>query len=155
MGTASLPVLCDKCSFVLPSGTRLQTHRLKRSETGEFIFLRLTYDEWFERKYSDGWTNHWCILLDDGTMAYDYGLLHSKFNHQPGNWPMASSACGGHPDEIPEMMAHDKKLGVSAEYNTDGDPIFTSKSHRKKYCEAHGIFDRNAGYGDPQPKNIT
>ena len=67
-------------------------------------------------------------------------------------WPMASYAAGVHPDEVPEMKKYDKEHGVPTEYNNDGDPIFTSRTHRKQYCEAHHLFDRSAGYNDPVPE---
>ena len=68
-------------------------------------------------------------------------------------WPLISTAAGVSPDEVPEMMEFDKAHGVPTQYTPDGDPIFTSKGHRKKYCSAHGLYDRSAGYGDPAPKN--
>ena len=71
--------------------------------------------------------------------------------HKPGNWPMESYAAGVHPKEIPEMVEFDKKHGVPTHYSEDGDPILTSPKHRRKYCEAHGMFDRNAGLSDPVP----
>ena len=68
-----------------------------------------------------------------------------------GNWPMASYAAGVHPKQIPEMRAFDKKHGVPTDYSSDGDPEFRGPKHRRKYCEAHGLFDRNAGLSDPVP----
>jgi len=69
-------------------------------------------------------------------------------------WPMASYAAGVHPDDIPEMQKIDREAGVPTEYTEDGDPIFRSKRHRKKYCQVHKLFDRNAGYGDPVPEKF-
>ena len=66
-------------------------------------------------------------------------------------WPMASYAAGVHPKQIPEMVAIDRKNGVPTDYTEDGDPVFRGPRHRKKYCEVHGLFDRNAGYSDPVP----
>ncbi len=68
-----------------------------------------------------------------------------------GNWPFASYAAGVHPKQVPEMMAFDKKHEVPTDYTEDGDPLFTGPNHRRKYCEAHGLFDRNAGLSDPVP----
>lgn len=68
-----------------------------------------------------------------------------------GNWPMTSYAAGVHPKQIKEMEAIDKKYGVPTHYTEDGDPIFTSPKHRRKYCEVHRMFDRNAGLSDPVP----
>jgi putative FmdB family regulatory protein len=69
----------------------------------------------------------------------------------PGTWPMESDAAGVHPDDVPEMMKKDAEYGVKTEYTRDGNPIFTGPEHRRKYCRVHGLFDRNAGYGDPTP----
>jgi hypothetical protein len=65
-------------------------------------------------------------------------------------WPMVSYAAGVHPDDVPAEQKFDREHGVPTEYR-DGDPVFTSPAHRKKYCEAHGLFDRNAGFRDPVP----
>jgi len=74
-----------------------------------------------------------------------------RHKHQPGNWPMASYAAGVHPKQIPEMREFDKKHEVPTDYTEDGDPVFRGPGHRRKYCEAHGLFDRNAGLSDPVP----
>ena len=69
-------------------------------------------------------------------------------------WPYASYAAGVSPSEVPMMQEIDRKNGVPTDYSSDGDPIFRSKKHRKKYCEAHNLYDRNAGFGDPAPRNF-
>lgn len=66
-------------------------------------------------------------------------------------WPMESYAAGVHHKQIPEMRAFDKKHNVPTDYTPDGDPVFRGPKHRRKYCEAHGLFDRNAGLSDPVP----
>lgn len=71
--------------------------------------------------------------------------------HRADTWPMASYAAGVHPKQIVETRKFDSEHEVPTDYTEDGDPIFTSPAHRKKYCEAHGLFDRNAGFSDPVP----
>ena len=66
-------------------------------------------------------------------------------------WPMNSSAAGCHPDQIGEAHAESVRQGVPTQFTSEGDAIFESRSHRKKYCEANGLFDRSGGYGDAQP----
>ena len=66
-------------------------------------------------------------------------------------WPFASYAAGVHHKQVPEMKRFDRKHEVPTDYTEDGDPIFKSPKHRRKYCEAHGLFDRNAGHSDPVP----
>jgi len=99
MSKSNLPVLCDKCSFVMMRDFKTD----------------------FGKQY--------------------YGDI----------WPMASYAAGVHPKQIPDMKEFDKKHEVPTDYTPDGDPVFTGPKHRKKYCEAHGLFDRNAGLSDPVP----
>ena len=99
MSEGDLPVLCDRCSFVM---------------TRDF--------------------------------KADFGRQHFG-----DIWPMPSYAAGVHPKQIPEMSKIDAEHGVPTEYTPDGDPIFTGPRHRKKYCEVHGLFDRNAGHSDPLP----
>lgn len=127
-------------------------HCFVKEGCGEKVFLWMIYSEWCERTWSDDCSSKWCITLEDGSKAFDCpDLARKKSHHCPGNWPMTSYAAGGHPDDIPEMQRIDKEHGVPTEYTNDGDPIFTSRKHRKEYCEAHKLFDRNAGYSDPVP----
>ena len=58
---------------------------------------------------------------------------------------------GVDPSQIPAAMAHDAQMGVPTEYTKTGEPILTSAAHRKRYCRANGLYDRNAGYQDPEP----
>ncbi len=66
-------------------------------------------------------------------------------------WPYASAALGVHPEEIQNRMAFDKEMGVPTEYDGDGDPIMRNATHRRDFCRAHKVHDRNAGYSDPVP----
>ncbi len=85
------------------------------------------------------------------TMHRDIRAEHTRFRNTPGNWPMESYAAGVEPCEIPEMMKIDAEHGVPTDYSSEGDPILRSPQHRKDYCRAHDLFDRNAGYSDPAP----
>ena len=68
--------------------------------------------------------------------------------HRPACWPMASDAAGVNPDQIKEAMEGARKAGVPTEFNRDGQAIFTSREHRKRYCKALGFYDRSGTYGD-------
>ena len=70
--------------------------------------------------------------------------------HKPGNWPMESDAAGVSPRQRKEAMEHAASIGIPTEFNQDGQAVFTSARHRKRYCEAIGLYDRNGGYSDPQ-----
>jgi hypothetical protein len=68
------------------------------------------------------------------------------------NYPMVSDAAGVHPDQTQEAYDHSVANGVPTQFTKDGSAVFESAGHRKRYCEAVGLYDRNAGYGDPQRK---
>lgn len=88
--------------------------------------------------------------VDSFVMRRDYQADFGK-QHHGDTYPFASYAAGVSPSEVPAMREIDKKNGVPTDYSEDGDPIFRTPKHRKKYCEAHGLYDRDAGYSDPVP----
>jgi hypothetical protein len=69
---------------------------------------------------------------------------------QKGGVYQISDAAGVAPSQVKEATDHSRKIGIPTEFTPDGQAIFTSRSHRKRYLEAVGLFDRNGGYGDPQ-----
>ncbi|MEW6439250.1 MAG: hypothetical protein AB1508_19030 [Pseudomonadota bacterium] len=87
-----------------------------------------------------------------GPTQRDLRAEHGKFRATPGNWPMVSAFAGIHPDQIEQFREFDRRHGVPTDYTPDGDVVFESRSHRKRYCELHGLYDRNGGYGDPQKR---
>ena len=125
--------------------TKLIMHRYRIFDTNEFEYMELTFNQWFDRIWSDG-TDKWCMTLDDGRQAHDMGIVRHKTHDVHGTWPMTSYACGVHADEVPERMILDRQAGVPTEYSNDGDPIFTSAGHRHKYLKVRKIHDRNGGY---------
>lgn len=86
-------------------------------------------------------------------MHRDFKAEQTGFVDRPGTWPMESDACGVHPDQAKEYAAYLREKGVPTEVNSDGNPVFTSREHRKRVCAATGMYDRNAGYGDQAPIN--
>lgn len=73
-------------------------------------------------------------------------------NRKSSGWPQHSIALAVHPKQIAKATAHSHKIGVPVTFDGQGNCILENRSHRKRYCEAIGAFDRNGGYGDPQPK---
>jgi hypothetical protein len=70
-----------------------------------------------------------------------------------GQWPIVSEAAAIDPEDIPKQQAILAEHGVKTEYTPTGEPIFRDRKHRKEHCEAVGLYDRNGGYSDPQPRN--
>lgn len=96
------------------------------------------------------------IDLGDGRIAYrDIAAEHAGFTNSPDIWPMASDAAGVHPNQVEGVRDRARQRGIPTEFTRDGRPIFTSARHRKRYCEAVGLYDRNAGPSDPLPQNRT
>lgn len=76
----------------------------------------------------------------------------SYLNRKKGRqWPMKSDAAGCHPADCAAWEADAASRGVPTEFERGtGRAVFRSREHRKRYCEARGIYDRSGGYGDPQ-----
>lgn len=68
-------------------------------------------------------------------------------------YPFYSYAVATNPDDVPKVQKYLRQHGIPTDFNKHGEPRFESPSHRKRYCELFGVFDRNAGYSDPQPKH--
>jgi len=71
-------------------------------------------------------------------------------------WPKHESvALAVLPSQKQDAEAESVAMGVPTEFRRmefDCVPVFTSRKHWKRYCEAGGHFAKNASYGDPQPK---
>jgi hypothetical protein len=65
-------------------------------------------------------------------------------------WPIFSDAAGVAPSQVGEARQKFAELGLKTEVLEDGRVVFESQKHRKQHCEAVGLYDRNASYGDPQ-----
>ena len=80
----------------------------------------------------------------------DFVAEHSDVSHRPGNWPMESEALGVLPSQVKEASEYAEKIGVPTRFTAEGSAIFSSAKHRKDYAEAHGFYDKQGGYSDPQ-----
>ena len=69
-------------------------------------------------------------------------------------WPLvADFSSEVNEEQAAAAVAADAKAGVPTQYvKTEGGaaPVWTGPGHRARWCRAHGLFDRNGGYGDPQ-----
>ncbi|MDO8303434.1 MAG: hypothetical protein Q7T18_09350 [Sedimentisphaerales bacterium] len=120
----------------------------RRADNHELVELAMSIAELDRRQKPSGQ-----IVLDDGTAAFrDLMAEHGGRRHTPGNWPMCSDAAGVAAHQVGEAVAHSRQIGIPTDFTEDGRAIFTSPGHRKRYCEAIGLYDRNGGYGDPQRK---
>jgi len=95
-------------------------------------------------------------MRQDETYVDNEGIVwHRDYASEMGvtgtcsSWPMKSDGAGVHPSQIGDAMKSAAKMGVPTSFDSKtGQAIFESRAHRKKYLKAHGMHDRNAGYGD-------
>lgn len=78
------------------------------------------------------------------------GTPRSRESRAGATWPLSSRALAVHPRQVKEAAEYAKKIGCPTNFLPDGRPVFTGKAHRKEYCERHGYYDQDGGYGDPQ-----
>ena len=101
-------------------------------------------------------------LIDGKEVSRDRFIDNSKLEdiietgEVPGGmpcngYPFYSTAAGVGAENKAEASKICRKAGFPTEFNKDGDPLFTSQAHRKKYCKQFELYDRNAGYGDAAP----
>ena len=125
-------------------------YEFQRDSDGEIVEVVLTIAE-FDRRVKDG-----RIVLDDGETATYSWDQHKLTSTVPSCYPQVSSAAGVNPSQIKQHMDHLRAMGCgTVEHTRDGDVVFADKAQRKQVCEALGLFDPRASYGDPQPKHRT
>ena len=62
---------------------------------------------------------------------------------------LVSTAMGCHPTQVEEANKILTEKGIKdAHYQPDGFVKFESRSGRRDFCKAMGIYDADAGYGD-------
>jgi hypothetical protein len=124
-----------------------------KKDTGEKIDIIMSCDEKEKQEFvhEDGRVS---IKLPDESFAFkDIARQFESVRprERSGCWPMHSDAAGVHVTQIKQAYEHSVKIGCKTEFDNEGRAIFTSPQHRKRYCRAIGLCDRNAGYSDPEP----
>lgn len=79
---------------------------------------------------------------------FDSGAAYAGVEMERHNKPKASNALKVHPSQVQEAIENARQKGVPTDFTKDGRPLFTSRSHQKRYCKAYGYFNRDGGYGD-------
>lgn len=79
-----------------------------------------------------------------GGVAYRSFAAENKSFPAPSGWPMECVASGVHADQAGELRDHLAKSGVPTHVTADGNPVYTSKEHRKKALKARGMVDKSS-----------
>lgn len=136
------------------------TYLYRVRSTGELVGVNMCLGEKLERERPGGF-----LTLPDGEEAARAfgeelekdGLIPRRKASVKRNakWPMVSINAGVNPDQVNELRDFWRQHGVTGcDVLPNGDVVWESRSARKRDCEARGLYDRDGGYGDPQPKNL-
>lgn len=113
-------------------------------KTGEHHEIMMTMSEMLRRQDSEGNIEHEGKTLKRSVVAEHRGV--------PGcstNWPMMSDSAGVHPSQCKKAWEESLGMKVPTQFHPEtGQAIFESRSHRKAFLKAKGMYDRNGGYGD-------
>jgi hypothetical protein len=115
----------------------------KDQKSGEKVELFMSIAEMSARQ-KDG-----VLELQGRILVRDIVTEQGGFRNTAGHWPMMSDGAGVHPSQTGEAYAESVKLGVPTQFDrSTGQAIFESRSHRRAFLRAKGMYDRNGGYGD-------
>jgi len=64
-----------------------------------------------------------------------------------GAHPVRSDALAVHSKQIPQVVARNKRHGLSIEYDKIGRPVFTDAGQRRKLMKIEGYRKMNSAYG--------
>lgn len=118
----------------------------------EVVEVIMSAAEMQSRQKADG-----SIVLDDGRKGQrDYPAEYAPRRSSGDDaWPIHSEAAAVNPEDVPAAMADAKAHGVPTSFDRHGRPVLRTREHRRQYLKSVGMFDRDAGYGDPARQSPT
>jgi len=66
-------------------------------------------------------------------------------------WPYASTSVGCHPRDRKKFMEHARSIGVPTTFNSQGQAVFLSSDHQRRYCQATGRVNFDANWSGKGP----
>ena len=122
----------------------MPTYVYSDMQTGEIIELTMTMNELSSRQLEDG-----TILHEGRPLKRDICVEQGGRKCTNGNFPMLSDGAGVHPSQCEAAYKQSVEMGVPTQFHKEtGQAIFESRSQRKAFLRAKGMYDRNGGYGD-------
>ena len=91
-------------------------------------------------------------VVESGGLLFHRDLRAEHATGRSGNkWRtgLHSMSMGVHPRQIRKAEAYCAAMGVPTQFDERGQPILTSREHRRKHARIRGYVDYDAGYGDP------
>jgi len=83
------------------------------------------------------------ILVESGLANRSY-QAEGVSVPSPSGWPMTCVASGVNAEQAGELRSHLAEKGVPTEVTKDGDPVYTSATHRRKALKVRGFIDKNS-----------
>lgn len=83
---------------------------------------------------------------------YERAMAKAKKPSGGAHWnglgwkPVISDSLAVNPEQVQEFIDDAKKMGVPTDFQPTGEPIFTSTDHKRRYCKAYHMRERNAYY---------
>ena len=59
--------------------------------------------------------------------------------HRGAKWPIKGEALACMPDQVPEVMAYERKRGVAIEYARNGQPIYHNQAEQNAHAKLHRL----------------
>ncbi|MHB1950125.1 MAG: hypothetical protein ACYCQK_01470 [Acidiferrobacteraceae bacterium] len=135
----------------------IEHYRMRRDDTGsEYTRVcdrALLEARMISKRFRIGAKFRCISQLDGGEYTESLIGMGYKGKARTKAFLLKSDAMGINPDQKIEAMKADEALGVKVEYDDAGRAIFRSKGQYKRYAEAHGFYDRNAGYSEPKRRD--
>ena len=116
-----------------------------RTEEGETLEVRFVAGKALDMLRIEGRSFHRDRQAEFAGMHVSVVGSQNRTRQTRDNWPMPPcSASGVHADQAQELRDHLKSNGCATEVTSDGDPIYTSASHRKRALKIRGLHDNNS-----------
>ena len=139
-------------------GVPKTTYLYKVRETDELVGVEMCLGEKIARERTGGFLT--LPTGEEAQKAFGEELVRDGFRprrktvlQHHAQWPMTSSFAGVNPEQIPELRELWRQNGVTGcDVTPEGDIVWDSRHARKRDCEVRGLFDRDGGYGDAQPR---
>ena len=83
------------------------------------------------------------IVVDGEVCKRDYQAEQVGVPAKAG-WPMECYASGVNASDADKLRKHFDEIGVPTEVTKNGDPVYTSASHRRRALKARGYYDKHS-----------
>ena len=130
-------------------------------ESGDVVLVRMSFAERGRREsggfveFPDGGEGRFSLTENVLRSDKDNTNAQTSSKRTRAKWPIRTVMTGvgvGQAQELREFIVSRGLRGTHV--HKDGSVEWSGPRARRDYCKAVGLYDRNAGYGDPAPDNL-